>query len=106
MEHLDRTRGEKELAAVSLPDPYSAAAEDTQRHSGGRDTGERRRPNRIQVANPHLIPLLRSPIPAEAPDPDWKDSLRPARGIAFGLLLVAPFWVGAAGLLLWFWFHR
>lgn len=92
MESLNRTPVTDELpASPPEPDPLC--------------TGERRRPDRIEAPSPHLIALLRGSIPSETHEPDWKGSLGPARGIAFGLLLVAPFWVGVAGVL-WLWFRR
>jgi hypothetical protein len=54
----------------------------------------RRRPGRVAKANPHLIPLLRDPASADyvAPADRLGDDHGPAKGIAMGLLLVAPFW--------------
>ncbi len=77
---------------------------------------DRRRPGRLQTDNPHLIPLLRNPAsvkptPAEeaadriAPAAsdfsgcaEDDDSLVPARGITFGVLIGAAMWamIGAA----------
>lgn len=73
-------------------------------------TGERRRPGRIQRVKPALIPLLRADEIAKiatdddgATNNDDQDPLRAARGMAVGLLLVAPFWIGVGGLLWWLW---
>lgn len=71
---------------------------------------ERRRPGRKEV-KPELIALLRSDeIAKNAPlNDDQKpvgndrDSLRAPRGIAMGLFLATPFWIGF-GALLWWWF--
>jgi len=63
---------------------------------------ERRRPGRAPVS-PTLLPLLRrsardtvaEPQPDSAiPDVEWEaeDSMRPARGIIFGLILSLPIW--------------
>jgi hypothetical protein len=64
--------------------------------------GERRRPGRIEV-NPALMPLLRGEAEpdmvdilkeAELLESDWEseEALKPARGIAYGLLLSLPLW--------------
>jgi hypothetical protein len=85
---------------------------------------DRRRPGRIEHTNRHLIALLRrappsdeaasvrpeaDDAPAKAAGPERQqedaDDLGPARGIALGLLFVAPFWAGVAGLC-WQWFRR
>lgn len=76
---------------------------------------DRRRPGRVEYDNPALIAILRNPTagvrddaPELAPLPwpadecsDEQDGgeWRASRGIARGLLFVAPFWVAVA--LLW-----
>jgi hypothetical protein len=64
----------------------------------GSTAADRRRPARVKNVSPDLIPLLRDPsgveIPGENPPGADKvqDALGAAKGIAFGLLLVIPFW--------------
>jgi hypothetical protein len=75
---------------------------------------DRRRPGRVEYDNPALIAILRNPtagVHADAPElatlprpaGEWSDEQdddwRASRGIARGLLFVAPFWVAVA--LLW-----
>lgn len=68
---------------------------------------DRRRPGRLPLDNPHLITLLRAPLPdtpppdhpAEAP-PDPADDLAPARGILFGAVLGALAWSAAIAIML------
>jgi len=74
---------------------------------------DRRRPGRAEQAHPTLIPLLRQPAGAGDPtvastdtratDSDGspplasaRDDLGLARGIAFALLLMLPFWYAVA----------
>ena len=62
---------------------------------------DRRRPGRID-ANPALIPLLRGEA-APTPDAtfDGSDDLAPSRGIAFGVLLSIPAWIGIVRSGIW-----
>jgi len=76
---------------------------------------ERRRPGRIEYANPHVVALLRDPTAldpaasAEVSGPfedlgtegDDGDNLAPAKGILTGLVLALPLWalIGAGA---WF----
>jgi hypothetical protein len=86
---------------------------------------DRRRPGRIEHTNRHLIALLRGAPPSdeaasvrpgaddapvepagpERQQENASDDLAPARGIAFGVLLAAPFWAAVAALC-WWWFRR
>jgi hypothetical protein len=63
---------------------------------------DRRRPGRAPV-NPNLLPLLRrggagavmeQQAEIDLPDVEWEseDSMKPARGIVFGLMLSLPIW--------------
>ena len=62
---------------------------------------DRRRPGRLKDVSPHLTPLLRfrpsaEQIAAARRDPaesEDDDDLRPARGIALGVLVSLAFWV-------------
>ena len=58
---------------------------------------ERRRPGRVNFANPHLIALLRGKTPTgDATDaPNWaaeRDDLRPAKGIMLTVAISAVIW--------------
>ena len=65
---------------------------------------DRRRPGRVEYANPHLVKLLRRAPTAEAPaaadvvyrSPREADSLAAARGIATASIFGAMAWAGAA----------
>ena len=66
----------------------------------------RPRPRQETQANPHLIPLLRSPTITDVPAligevgvPCLRDDLAPMRGIIFSLMLILPVWGGVAGVL-------
>jgi hypothetical protein len=84
---------------VALPAEMSPASKE---HSVS-FPGDRRRPGRVQNVNPALIPLLRSgEITKIQMDEDDQEPMRASRGIAIGLLLVAPFWIGIGALLMWF----
>jgi hypothetical protein len=79
---------------------------------------ERRRPGRPAEVSPELLPLLRyQPTPegldVAEPWPTWasvaeprngRDPLRAVRGIAVGVVLTAPIWVGLLGLV-WLGLH-
>lgn len=106
--------------AASPPEPDPASA-DGSLHSLGEASllfpEERRRPGRIERVAPHLISLLRRPAAPQIAAPEITESISPEagdqkqeerigdfapfRGIAFGLLLVAPFWVAIAALCWW-----
>ena len=63
-------------------------------------TSDRRRPGRLKQISPELIPILRvseTGTPADS-DFEWDegDQLAGVRGIAFGLALSVPLWVGIA----------
>lgn len=79
---------------------------------------ERRRPGRLGEVSTELLPLLRyqatpeglevaEPWPTRTSAPEvgqGKDPLRAVRGIAVGLVLTAPIWVGLSGLV-WLGLH-
>ena len=76
--------------------------------SGAAETRpDRRRPGRLPLGNPHLIALLRAPLPdtpppdhpEEAP-PDPADDLAAARGILFSAVLGELVWCGAIAVIL------
>ncbi len=67
---------------------------------------DRRRPGRVEYSDPDLIALLRKPEAEGAALPEIAtgndpDNLAPVRGIAIGLLAVAPFWAAIGGLCWW-----
>ena len=63
---------------------------------------ERRRPGRIAVVSPHLIPLLRG---ATEPLPDLKErgdsDLAPAIGIAVSVLISVLLWAMLLSIIWW-----
>lgn len=65
---------------------------------------DRRRPGRPDHASPQLIPLLRTAeieaaVASGAMDePPFEDALRPAQGIAIGLVLSVPVWAAIGGI--------
>ncbi len=69
---------------------------------------DRRRPGRLPLDNPHLISLLRAPLPDPPPPehreedapPDPADDLAPARGILFGAVLGGLAWSAAIAVIL------
>lgn len=66
------------------------------------DTTDRRRPGRVENVSPTLIPILRVGEPATEIEFDEVDQAAAVRGLAFGVLLSAPIWVGIAYLGTWF----
>lgn len=55
---------------------------------------ERRRPDRLRIENPHLIPLLRDRATSSGADcvGDFDKRLDIARGTIFGFILSIPLW--------------
>ena len=87
-----------------MPEPGSPGAEGQTTHTP--TLVERRRPDRVEFTNPHVIALLRDPTAvdpaalAEISEPvedlsttsEDNDNLAPAKGVLAGLLLALPFW--------------
>lgn len=66
---------------------------------------DRRRPGRLAKVNTDLLPILRGEEAVELPDvpvdfPE-DDQLSAARGMMFGVVISAPFWIGLAFLWRW-----
>jgi hypothetical protein len=91
---IDTDAGYGQLAEAAKPVTGASISPDVRT--------DRRRPGRTEVS-PVLVPLLRresvpvmTDIVREASllESDWEpmDALRPARGIAYGLLLSLPLW--------------
>jgi hypothetical protein len=61
---------------------------------------ERRRPDRIETPNPHLIRIMREALPSAGPyrDLEDEDDGVPFFGIVMGVLLSIPFWMALAFL--------
>ncbi len=60
---------------------------------------DRRRPGRLKQVSPELIPILRTAESAPTLEEDMAledDQLAGMRGVAFGLALSVPLWVGIA----------
>jgi len=83
--------------------PGTAATPGPEAASAANQTEERRRPGRPAEVSAALLPLLRGEPTRDISDiadetelleSDWDhdDALKPARGIAFGLLLTVPIW--------------
>ncbi|MDP9097058.1 MAG: hypothetical protein M3N26_11010 [Pseudomonadota bacterium] len=66
---------------------------------------DRRRPGRLSKVNSELLPILRGEDSLELPDPSIDfpedDQLSAARGLMFGAVLSAPFWIGMAVIGRW-----
>lgn len=66
---------------------------------------DRRRPGRRERVSEELVPLLRGQGPAPADDDPAEfgepDQLDAARGLAAGVLLSAPIWIGVAYIGRW-----